>query len=51
MLLLQRCALRKFHVTDGQKTRDQITRGRGSIMKIARDQIALCTFNSFLVEV
>ena len=23
-LLLQRCALRKFHVTDGQNTRDQI---------------------------
>ena len=24
-LLLQRCALRKFHVPDGQNTRDQIT--------------------------
>ena len=24
-LLLQRCALRKFHVTDDQNTRDQIT--------------------------
>ena len=29
-LLLQRCALRKFHVTDGQNTRDQTTRGRRS---------------------
>jgi len=24
-LLLYRCALRKFHVTDGQNTRNQIT--------------------------
>ena len=29
-LLLQRCALRKFHVTDGQNTRDQITSDRKS---------------------
>ena len=29
-LLLQRCALRKFHVTDGQNTRDQITSDRRS---------------------
>ena len=28
--LLQRCALRKFHVTDGQNTRDQITSDRRS---------------------
>ena len=27
MLLLQRCALRKFHVTDGQNKRDQIAMG------------------------
>ena len=30
MLLLQRCALRKFQVTDGQNTRDQITSDRRS---------------------
>ena len=29
-LLLQRCALRKFHVTDGQNTRYQITSDRRS---------------------
>ena len=29
-LLLQRCALRKFHVTDGQNTCDQITSDRRS---------------------
>ena len=29
-LLLQRCALRKFRVTYGQKTRDQITNDGGS---------------------
>ena len=28
--LLQRCALRKFHVTNGQNTRDQITCNRRS---------------------
>ena len=28
MLLLQRCALHKFHVTDDQNMRDQITTGR-----------------------
>ena len=28
MLLLQSCALRKFHVTDSQNTPDQITSGR-----------------------
>ena len=48
MLLLQLCALRKFHVTDGQNTRDQITSDEGPN---ARDQIALCAFHSFLVEV
>ena len=30
MLLLQRCASRKFHVIDGQNTRDQITSDRRS---------------------
>ena len=29
-LLLQRCALRKFHVTDGQNSRDQIKSDRTS---------------------
>ena len=28
MLLLQRCPLHKFYVTDGQNMRDQITSGR-----------------------
>ena len=44
MLLLHRCALRKFHVTDSQNTRDQITSD-------ARDQNAFCALHSFLVEV
>ena len=39
--MFQRCALRKFRVTDGQNTR-----GRDS-----RDQIAFCGFYSFLVDV
>ena len=34
--LVYRCALRKFHVTVGQNT---------------HDQIAFCTFHTFLVEV
>ena len=50
-LLLQRCALRKFHVTDGQNTRDKITSDKRSRHAYARDQIAFCAFHSFLVEV
>ena len=50
-LLLQRCALRKFHVTDGQNTRDTITSDRRSRRAYARDRIAFCAFHSFLVEV
>ena len=48
MLLLHRCALSRFHMTDGQITHDQIPRveGRGTC-----DQIAICTFHSFLVQV
>ena len=35
-LLLQRCALRKFHVADGQNTRDQITSdGRSKLACVA----------------
>ena len=30
LLMLQRCALRKFHVTNGQNTRDQVTSDRRS---------------------
>ena len=44
--LLHRCALYKFHVTDSQDTRDQITSDR---RPNACDQIAFCTFHSFLV--
>ena len=44
---LQRCALRKFLVTDGQKTRDQITSNRSPN---ARDQSAFYAFLTFLVE-
>ena len=47
-LLVQRCALRKFHVTDGQNTRDQITSDRRS--KRAWSS-AFCAFHTFLVEV
>ena len=47
MLLLQRCTLRKFHLTDGQNTQHLITRVKG---QNARDQTALCAFHSFLVE-
>ena len=36
-LLLQRCALRKFHLTDGQNTRDTITSDRRSRRAYARD--------------
>ena len=42
------CASSKFHVTDSQNTRDQITSDRRSN---SRDQIALCAFHLFLVEV
>ena len=42
MLLLQRYALRKFHVTDGQTTRDQIMSERRSKMR---------AFYTFLLEV
>ena len=38
--LLQCCALRRFHVADGQSMRDQITRGRRS--KWARSNCILC---------
>ena len=48
-LLLQRCASRKFHVTDGQNTRN--TSDRRSRRAYARDRIAFCAFHSFLVEV
>ena len=44
MLLLHRCALRKFHKTDSQNMWDQI-------MSDACDQIAFCAFHSSLVEV
>ena len=47
-LLLQRCALHKFHVTDGQNTGDQIMRVES---QNAHDQIAFCSFYSFLVKV
>ena len=46
-----RCALRKFHVTDGQNTRDKITSDRRSRRAYARDRIVFCAFHSFLVEV
>ena len=46
MLLFQRCALRKFHVTDCQNARDQITSDRRSK---PRDQVAFCALHSFLV--
>ena len=47
-LLLQRCALRKFHVTD-VKTR--VIRLHVIEGPNTRDQIAFCAFHSFLVEV
>ena len=47
MLLLPRCALRTFHMTD-VKTR--VIRLRGVEGRNARDQIAFCTFHSFSVE-
>lgn len=49
MLFLQGCALRMFHVIEGQTTSDQITsEGRS---KNAREQIAFFKFQSILVEV
>ena len=51
--LLQRCALRKFHVIDGQNMRFTI-RLRVIESPNASDQIAFCafhSFHSFLVEV
>ena len=44
--MLHRCALPKFHMTNSQNTRDQITSDTN-----ARDQIELGAFLSFLVEV
>ena len=46
--LLYRCALRKFHVTDG-KTR--VIRLRLVEGRDASDQIAFCAFHPVLVEV
>ena len=40
------CALRKFHVTNSQTTRDQIKSDTND-----RDLIKLCAFLSFLEEV
>ena len=45
--MLQHRALCKFHVTDGQNTRDQIKRVKSHV----RDHIAFGIFHSFLVEV
>ena len=47
-LLVQRCVLLKFHITEGQNTRDLITSDQGPN---ANDQIAFFAFHSFLVEV
>ena len=40
----------KFHVTDGQNVRDQITSDSDRRPNTS-DQIAFCVFHSFLVEV
>ena len=48
MLLLRRCALSRFHMTHEQNMHDQIPRVEG---RDTCDQIAICTFHSFLVEV
>ena len=48
MLLLLRCALRKFQVTDSQNTQDEIASERRFNV---RDQIAFCALLSLLVEV
>ena len=47
-LLLHRCALCKFHVTDSQT---HVIRLRVIEGPKTRDQIAFCAFHSFLVEV
>ena len=49
MLLLKRCALRKFRLTDGQNTR--VIRLRVIEGLNARDQGAFYAFHTFLVEV
>ena len=42
----------KFHVTDGQNTRDQISVIRFRVIRgpKAHDQIAFCVFHSFLIK-
>ena len=47
-LLLHRCALQKFHMTDSQNVHDQL-----QVMEspITRDQTAFQSFHSFLAEV
>ena len=47
-LLLLRCALRKFHVTDDQTCMIRVRVIKGPK---AHDQTTLCAFHSFLVEV
>ena len=47
-LLLQRCALPKFHVMDGPNTRNRF---RVKEEPNASDVIAFCELHSFLVEV
>ena len=47
-VLLQRCALREFHVTDSKTS---VTRLRVIEGSNALDQIAFCTFHTFVVEV
>ena len=49
MLLLQCCALRKFHMIDGPNTHDQMPSDIEH--PHLSDQIALCEFHSFQVEV
>ena len=44
-LLRQHDALHEFHVTNGQNTRDEITRTEGPN---AGDQIAFCTLTPFI---
>jgi len=47
-VLLQHCVLPKFHVT---KVKTRVIRLRIIEGSNARDQIALCAFQTFLVEV
>ena len=49
MLLLQCCALRKFHTIDGPNTHDQMPSDKEH--PHLSDQFALCEFHSFQVEV